>query len=181
MAKFNALNLLNQLNDETDRSIFESSEMNSSPALSTAASIEYKSNWGRYVPLSVDHPALEFIDFSRPAVSNDKTTTTMIDFSLNNNNFSYGSKPSFSSMTKEYFEFYKTCDNLIEIRNHTNELLTELPISFKIDLQKDLVSMLEIMKKEYCQRLGSSNEYSIKAIKAYKEAKDMLDDYDKYF
>ena len=74
-----------------------------------------------------------------------------------------------------------TWDRYIHSPLHGILLEMELPLSFKIDLQKDIVNMLEIMKNEYIKRLGYSNEYTVKAIKAYDDAKKVSDDYEKYF
>ena len=63
-----------------------------------------------------------------------------------------------------------------------NESLNSLLSSngkFKIELQKDLVNMLDVMRKEYIKRLGASNEFTFKAIDAYFEAKKLLDEYEK--
>ena len=64
----------------------------------------------------------------------------------------------------------------------SNESLNSLLSSngkFKIELQKDLVNMLDVMRKEYIKRLGAANEFTFKAIDAYFEAKKLLDEYEK--
>jgi hypothetical protein len=46
-------------------------------------------------------------------------------------------------------------------------------------LQKDLVNLLDVMRKEYIKRLGASNEFTFKTIDAYFEDKKLLDEYEK--
>ena len=152
---------LNQLNEDSNSiPLLEMPEM-SKPfsVLNKPSSIN--STWDRYIPLSSDHPALKFIDFknSNEELANDFTIQSSSDLLDKNSN------------SKDHNK----------ISNCKNNFLFELPLSFKIDLQKDIVNMLEIMKNEYIKRLGYSNEYTVKAIKAYDDAKKVSDDYEKYF
>lgn len=59
------------------------------------------------------------------------------------------------------------------------ESLGETKYRFKIELQKDLVCMLYIMKNEYIKRLGATNEHTIQAIDAHSRAQEALDALDK--
>ena len=104
----------------------------------------------RYSPLPKDHTVLKLVDLSK---SNSFEENVSL-ISINKNS---SKEQSFSSLLSS----------------------NDSKIKFKIELQKCLVNMLDVMKKEYIKRLGASNEYTLKAINAYSEAKKLLDEYEK--
>lgn len=140
-----------------------------------------RSTWGRFIPLSNDHPALKSVELTKsannlneiPSIYNNNSNQSIASSYENLNN-----RPSSSILNVPKFKS-KTENNDSEL--HNNEFLTELPLSLKIDLQKDIVNMLEIMKNEYLIKLGPNNELTKKSIEHYNREKTVLDTYNQYF